>query len=155
MKIGIDYIGTSAGAIIKNKENKYFLAQRGKEARDDINKWEFPGGSINLFEIRKDAINRIILEKYGFKIEVIKLLDVYDVVDKQAQDHWISTTFICKYTSGNPKIINTNKCQKIGWFSLEEIDKMDLSRITKINLKDINKLYPTPNAKYGYQKQIY
>lgn len=139
MKIGIDYIGTSAGAIIKNKEGKLFLAQRSEEARDDIGKWEFPGGSINLFELRKNAIKRIILEKYGFKIEVNKLLGVYDVIDRQNNDHWISTTFLCRYQSGEPKITHPNKCQKIGWFNLEEIDKMDISRISKINLKDLIK----------------
>jgi hypothetical protein len=45
-RIGIDYVGTSAGAVIKDKEGKIFMAQRGFKARDDVGKWEFPHGYI-------------------------------------------------------------------------------------------------------------
>jgi len=44
MKKGIDYIGVGAGAIIFNKDGALFLAKRGKEARNEKHKWEFPGG---------------------------------------------------------------------------------------------------------------
>jgi 8-oxo-dGTP pyrophosphatase MutT (NUDIX family) len=56
MKIGIDYVGVSAGAVIINYEGRYFLAKRGNEARDDIGRWEFPGGSINFYETREKVI---------------------------------------------------------------------------------------------------
>lgn len=139
MKIGIDYIGTSAGAVISNNEDKLFLAKRGSGARDDVGKWEFPGGTIKYFETREEAAVRNVLEKYAIVIEINKPLGVYDVIDKEAGDHWLSTTFLCTYISGEPAIINTEKCQDIGWFTLEDIPKMDLSRITKLNLNDLKK----------------
>lgn len=139
MKIGIDYIGVSAGAVIINKKGKYFLAKRGLGARDDIGCWEFPGGSVGFYETREDAIRRIIKEKYNFEIEIKDIVGVYDVIDKDNQDHWLSTTYFCEYLYGDPEIMNKDKCDQIGWFDIDELKTLELSRITKLNLKDVIK----------------
>ena len=44
MRKGVDYIGVGVGAIIYDRDNRVFLAKRGKEARNETGKWEFPGG---------------------------------------------------------------------------------------------------------------
>lgn len=137
MRIGVDYIGVSAGAIIVNEDGKYFLAKRAGGARDDIGKWEFPGGSINFYETREEAARRNILDKHDLEITVERMLGAYDVIDKANKDHWISATYICKPTAGRPKIVNPEKCSDIGWFSLDELQKLDLSRITQLNVKDL------------------
>jgi len=139
MKIGIDYIGVSAGAVIKNYAGKYFLAKRGNGARDDIGTWEFPGGTVNFFESREEGAKRNIKEKYNLDISIVKLLDIYDVIDKTAKDHWLSTTYLCEYVGGDAKIMYPEKCSEIGWFTLEEIDGLDLNRISKLNFEDIKK----------------
>lgn len=140
MKIGRDFIGVSAGAVIKNNENKYFLAKRGPGARDDVGLWEFPGGSINFYETREQAAKRNIKEKYSLNIEIVKQLGVYDVIDKENEDHWLSTTYLCNYVGGKTKIADLNKCTEVGWFTLEEIQELNVSRITKLNLEDLKKL---------------
>lgn len=137
MKAGVDYIGVSAGAVIVNDDGKYFMAKRSSAARDDHGTWEFPGGTIELFETREAAAKRNVKRKYGFEIAVEEVLGVYDAIDKKAGDHWISTTFRCHYDSGQPKILDPTKCDQIGWFTLEEIKKLPLSRITKLNLADL------------------
>src|SRR4051812_4896001 len=104
MKIGKDFIGVSAGAVILNKAGEYFLTKRGLASRDDIGTWEFPGGAIEFYESRADAAKRNIHDKYNLIIEIDKLLGVYDVIDKENADHWISTTYVCHYKSGIPKI---------------------------------------------------
>lgn len=82
-------------------------------------------------------------EKYGFEIDIEDVLGVYDVIDAAQGDHWISTTYICTYRSGEPRILVPGKCSEIGWFILPEIEKMPLSRISKINLCDIKNLIST------------
>ncbi len=76
MKKGIDYIGVGAGAIIFNKNGVLFLAKRGKEARNEKHKWEFPGGSVEFGETLENALVREVREEFGFVIEVVQLLDV-------------------------------------------------------------------------------
>jgi ADP-ribose pyrophosphatase YjhB (NUDIX family) len=137
MKPWINYIWTSAWAVIFNKEWKIFMAKRWENARDDIWKWEFPGWIILLNENREIAAIRNVEEKYWFEIKIEKLLWVYDVIDKDFWDHWISTTYIWKYENWNPCINFPDKCEKIWWFDLKEIQNMNLSRISKLNLNDI------------------
>lgn len=139
MKIGVDFIGTSAGAVIKNAIGKYFLAKRGSGARDDVGTWEFPGGTIEFYETREDAARRNVKRKYDFDIKIIKLLGVYEVIDREQKDHWISTTYIAQYAGGKEKIMQPEKCSDIGWFSLEEIGKLNLNRVSKLNLEDLKK----------------
>lgn len=138
LKAGVDYIGVSAGAVIVNDKREFFLAKRSSGARDDHDKWEFPGGSIKLFETRQQAAIRNVKEKYGVEVSVIKQLGVYDVIDKKSGDHWLSTTYYCEYVAGTPRILQSDKCEEIGWFSLDEVKKLDISRISKLNLKDLN-----------------
>ena len=137
MHAGVDYIGVSAGAVIVNDKGQYFLAKRSAGARDDQGMWEFPGGTINMHETRENAAIRNIKRKYDFEIAIDGTLDVYDVVDKKSGDHWVSTTFRCHYVSGEPKIMDPKKCDQIGWFTLGQIEKLPLSRITKLNFIDV------------------
>src|SRR3989339_550336 len=102
--IGKDYIGTSAGAVILNDQGKYFLAKRNSGARDDQGKWEFPGGPVGFYQTREEAAIKDMFDRYGIKIEIIDLLGVYDVIDQKQQDHWISTTYLCRWTGGEPEI---------------------------------------------------
>ena len=139
MTVGVDYIGMSAGAVIVNDKGQYFMAKRSADARDDQGMWEFPGGTIKMYETREDAAVRNVRRKYGFEVAVDDVLGVYDVVDKKAGDHWISSTFRCHYISGEPQILDPKKCDEIGWFTLEEIKNLPLSRISRLNLVDITK----------------
>lgn len=138
MKIGIDYIGVSSGAVIINTKRQYFLAKRGTSARDDVGKWEFPGGAIDFYETRQEAAKRNIKEKYDFEIKIIRELGVYDVIDRKNKDHWISTTFVCEPVDERVAVIvDPHKCAEIGWFSFSELQKLDLSRITRLNVQDL------------------
>lgn len=125
----MDFIGVRAGAVIINNDGKFFLAKKGPGARDDIGKWEFPGGAIRFFETREDGAKRNILEKYGVEVSIESTLCIYDVIDRKNKDHWISTTFLCNYRKEIPVINDKRKCEEIGWFSLEEIFELDISRI--------------------------
>jgi 8-oxo-dGTP diphosphatase len=58
MKKGIDYICVGAGAIIFNMNGALFLAKRGREARNEKYKWEFPGGSVEFGETLEKALVR-------------------------------------------------------------------------------------------------
>ncbi|MFH2062938.1 MAG: NUDIX domain-containing protein [bacterium] len=139
MQPGLDFIGISAGAVIVDADGRLFLACRGDGARDDQNKWEFPGGSVRMFENREFAAKRNIRDKYGLEVDVVNLLGVYDVIDSYQGDHWVSTTFICRCVSGQPRIMIPEKCSEIGWFTPDQVDVLDLSRISRLNWVDWKK----------------
>jgi mutator protein MutT len=139
MKKGIDHIGVGVGAIIFDAEGRVFLAKRGSGARNERNRWEFPGGGVEFGETLEHALVREIEEEYGFEIEVQELLDVVDHLIPDEGQHWVSPTFICRVKSGAPRIREPHKCDEIGWFSLDEIPEAKLTIASKISFESLRK----------------
>lgn len=139
MKPGIDYIGVGVGAVIRNSDGKFFLALRGKDARNEAGRWEFPGGSVEFGEGLEHALIREVREEYGFEIEVLELLDVVNHIIPHEGQHWVSPTFLCRFTSGIPRILELHKCDEIGWFRLEDIPVQRLTIASAKSLESLKK----------------
>jgi mutator protein MutT len=138
---GIDYIGVGVGAVIVNTQNEVFLAKRGKDARNERYKWEFPGGSVEFGEKLEDAVVREVKEEYDFEINVEKLLDVVNHFISEEHQHWVSLTYLCRYTSGFPRIVEPDKCEAIGWFNLDCIPEANLTIASRKSLQSLNQWY--------------
>jgi mutator protein MutT len=133
VKRGIDYIGVGVGAIITDSQGRLFLARRGIKAKNERGLWEFPGGSVELGETMAAALRREMREEFGIEITVGELLDVVDHILKEEGQHWVSPTFLCTITSGEPSIMEPEKCAEIGWFRPDEVPK-ELTQISRENL---------------------
>lgn len=142
MKKGVDYIGVGVGAVIFNEEGKLFITLRGKEAKNERGKWEIPGGSVEYGETFAQAIKREIKEEIGVAIEIMELLGICDHIIPDEHQHWVSPTYICKIKKGVPKILEPNKCAAIGWYTLEEAEKLPLSIVSKYDVEILRKKYP-------------
>ena len=133
MKRGIDYIGVGVGAIIVDNQGRLFLARRGPAAKNERGLWEFPGGSVEFGETMADALRREMREEFGIEITVGKLLDVVDHILKEEKQHWISPSFLCTISAGEPRIMEPEKCAEIGWF-LPGAVPQELTQISRENL---------------------
>ena len=133
MKRGIDFIGVGAGAIIFNDEGKVFIAKRGKKARNERGKWDFPGGSVEFGETCEDAVKRELMEEFGIEIKIIKLLEVVDHILPEEKQHWVSPSYIAKLVKGFPKIMEPEKCDEIKWVEISEINPEELSISSRSN----------------------
>ena len=154
MKRGVDYVGVGVGAVIVDGEGRLFLAQRGPEAKNERGLWEFPGGSVELGETLAEALRREMREEYGIEIAVGELLDVVDHILPGEGQHWVSPTFICTITCGEPVIRETTKCTAIGWFAPEDVPD-DLTQITRVNLAHYTERYLDvwTSANYDFRNQ--
>jgi len=142
MKRGIDYIGVGVGAIIVNPDGRLFLAQRGPMAKNERGLWEFPGGSVEFGETLAQALAREMREEFSIEIQVGELLDVVDHILVDEKQHWVSPTYLCRITSGNPVIKEPEKCSAIGWFDPDQVPA-ELSTITRQNLAHYRQLVKT------------
>ncbi len=151
MKRGVDYIGVGVGAVIVNREGKIFLAKRGKKARNEKGKWECPGGGLEFGESSfETTIKREMREEFGIEIEVLDELAAFNHLIPAEKQHWVALCFICKLKSGTPVIKEPDKCDQIGWFTLEQMQTMDVTIASAHRLKQIlDKKYP------GGLKSIY
>lgn len=135
MKKGIDFIGVSVGAMIFNEKNELFLSKRSLNCKNEKGCWEIPGGGVDFGEKLSDAIKREMIEEYGVEIEIIEQFSAADHIIPNENQHWVATTFLAKLKAGNkPKIMEPEKCDEIGWFSLNKLPS-PLSIITKLDLE--------------------
>lgn len=136
---GKDYIGVGVGALIFNGEGQLLLTLRGKKAKNERGKWEIPGGAVEFGETIEESLKREIKEELAIEIEVIEMLQLCNHIIPDEKQHWVSPTYICKIIRGEPKILEPEKCDEIGWFSLEEAEKLPLSIVTKLDIAVLKK----------------
>lgn len=144
---GIDYIGVAVGAMVFNEMGELFLMKRGQIAKNEKGTWEAPGGGVELGEKLVHAIKREMKEEFDVDVEIIEQLPAMDHLIPDEKQHWVPSTFICKFKDGQkPKICEPEKCEKIGWFALNKLPR-PLSLITKLNVE----YYQSKNRfKYEY-----
>ena len=142
MKKGVDYIGVGVGVALFNDEGKMLITKRGQKAQNDRGKWEIPGGAVEYGETLEDAAVREIKEENDVDIEVVELLGIYNHLLKEEGQHWVAPTFVCRHVGGEPKIMEPDKCEAVGWYSVDEALRLDLSDITRHNVELIVEKYP-------------
>lgn len=146
MKKGVDYIGVGCGAMIFNDEGKVFISKRGKKARNESGKWDFPGGGVKFGEKCEDAVKREIKEEHDIDVEVVEFLEVVSHIIPEEKQHWVSPSYVAKLVSGEAKIMEPEKCDEIRWVNISEIDPETLSLASKSNfLKYMENYGPAKN----------
>lgn len=138
-KAGIDYIGVGVGAAIMNTQGEILLALRSQQAKNERGKWEIPGGAVEFGETLEQAIQREVREELGVDITVGELLEVCSHIIPEEKQHWVSPTYLCTITSGDPVNQEPAKCDRIGWFSLSKALELPLSIVTKHDIEHLLK----------------
>lgn len=139
MKRGVDYIGVGIGAVVFNDKGQLFLSQRGNKAQNERGKWEFPGGALEFGESFEATIIREIKEEFGLGIKPLYQLEPFNHLLLNEHQHWVALCFVCKFVSGEPKILEPDKCQDIGWFTLEAAKNLNLTMTAVQRIKQLEK----------------
>ena len=103
--------------IMKNKSNKILLGLR-PDNKPHPGIWEFPGGKQEKNETIKESLIREWKEELNLNIEIDKKITEYE-----------SGGYICHFYEGtilNEEDLQINIHKKIGWFSKNEIRKLNL-----------------------------
>lgn len=72
-------------------------------------------------ETFEDAVKREVKEECNIEINVEKLLGICDHIVKDENQHWVSPSFLCKITKGEPKIMEPSKHTDMQWFNLNAL----------------------------------
>ncbi len=121
LKPGRDFIGVGIGVMIRNEKGEFLLGQRAKNSGNELNKWCFPGGSVEFGETIFNCAKRESLEEAGLVVEPMKLVKIIDHIIPAEKQHWVNPIIEAKLVSGEPKILEPDKMCKWQWFSLENL----------------------------------
>lgn len=114
----------SSAVIVRDKDNKVFITKRSQNKKYSPNKWETIGGKVEKDESFEDCLKREIKEELNTDIRSFKYLKDYFF----ANCHF---KFYLVELKGEPKP-NKNDVSDWGWFSRDEIEKMNFA----INCKE-------------------
>ena len=105
-----------------------------REVKEECGYWSIPGGKLEWMETFEDAVKREVKEECGVEIKVEKLLGICDHIVKNENQHWVSPSFLCRITEGEPKIMEPTKHIDMQWFDLNTLPE-NLTITTKHAVK--------------------
>lgn len=88
--------------MISNAAGEVLLIRRGQSPR--LGQWSIPGGKLEWGESLKDGLRREIQEETGITIEIERLIDVVDLLSRDAAGeligHYVLVDFKAVHVSG-------------------------------------------------------
>jgi 8-oxo-dGTP diphosphatase len=108
-------------AAVIHLKGKVICVRRGPNVQEFISdKWEFPGGKVEVGESREEALVREIREELSVEIEVSEF---FMTVEHTYPDfHLTMHVFKCVLDQGE---ITLNEHVALKWLSVDELDQLD------------------------------
>lgn len=101
------------GVIVK-KDNKVLLGKRiGSHGSQT---WNFPGGHLEFGESVFDCARREVAEETSLTIKNLTYGPYTNDIFERENKHYITCFVIADYKSGQPQILEPNKCLQWDWF---------------------------------------
>ena len=109
--------------LLKNKEGKYLLVRRPAEKYPEVGaKWDIVGGRIDPGSTLVDNLKREVMEETGLEINgKPKLIEAQDILRVEGR-HVLRLTYIGE---ADGEVVISDEHDQYGWFSIEEIEKLE------------------------------
>lgn len=89
------------GAVILG-ERGVLLVKRDKDPGKGL--WSVPGGLVELGETQVEAVKREVLEETGLRVEVLRLIDTYDLIERDEAGrvvfHYVINHYLTREVDG-------------------------------------------------------
>ena len=103
------------GVLVMNGEGKVLLLKRKGSHGSGL--WGGTGGHLESFA---DCAKRETLEEAGIEINNVRFLCVSNFQD-HAPKHYVDIGLMADLLSGEPKIMEPDKCDEMGWFDIDSL----------------------------------
>jgi len=127
-------VGVGAVAI---RDGKILLIKRAFEP--GAGKWSVPGGIVEVGEKLSDACIRETEEETGLQVEVLELINVFDMIDKDEEGkvkyHYILVDFLVKPVGGEERLSKETADMK--WVTRDESKQLDMTRTARRALDEL------------------
>ena len=127
-------IGVGAVAI---KDGKILLIKRAFEPSKG--KWSIPGGLVEIGETLSDACAREMEEETGIKIQVLELINAYDMIVPddagKIKFHYVLIDFLARPVGGTEK--SSVEVLEMRWVTPEEARQLDMTKSARKALQEL------------------
>ena len=125
-----------ASAIVFDAEREKVLLTR----REDNDRWCLPGGGMDPGESAAETCIRETLEETGLKVRVTRLIGIYTspdlVIEYTGGDRIQPVAFSFEAEVVGGELTLSDETTEFGYFSLEEMDALDLMEHHKERIQD-------------------
>ena len=102
------------------RDGRVLMVRRARPPWPEV--WSLPGGKVELGEPVRAAALRELREETGVAAEIMRLLDVIDIIRREADGrivaHYILTVFAARWVSGEPRA--ADDATEARWVSVAE-----------------------------------
>ncbi len=102
-------------------------------------KWSVPGGLVEVGEKLSDACARETEEETGFKVDVLELINVFDMIERDEEGrvryHYVLVEFLAKPTGGTER--RSDEVTDLKWVTNEESKSMEMTRTARRALNEL------------------
>jgi len=100
------------------KDGKVLLGKRkGSHGQGE---YAFPGGHLEYMESFENCAEREIAEECGIEVKNIRFHLLANLV-KYAPKHYVHIGFIADWKSGEPKVLEPEKCESWAWYGVNDL----------------------------------
>lgn len=121
----------TAGLTILLRDNKVLLLKRSKNVSYEPGKYTLPSGSKEDNETALQAALRETLEEVGLRIDPLIAEFAQVMIRRKAGEEWIDFFFLARQWKGDPKVMEVDKCDEVGWFNIDDLPKNTIPFIKK------------------------
>ncbi|HLC46055.1 MAG TPA: NUDIX domain-containing protein [archaeon] len=120
---GTDYTGVCVVYFCHDNQGNFVMGKRGKNTRDEHEKWDIGGGGVKFGETIENTIKREVREEYCTDVLDCEFLGYRDVhrTHNGKPTHWVALDFKVlvegkKVKNGEPEMFD-----EVKWFTLDSL----------------------------------
>lgn len=125
MKPGRVFPGVGVGAVVVHDDRLLMVQRAGAHGAGT---WSIPGGWLEMWEDPLRAAEREVAEETGVIVQARERSGWGDAHFVDDGVHAITLFVLCDYLSGEPRILEPDKCPDVEWVPLEVVDDRRLFR---------------------------
>ena len=96
------------------KDGKVLVGKRKGKLGPDT--WAPPGGKLDMFEEWEACAHREVAEETGLQIENVQFITATNDTYLEYQQHYITIHVAADWKSGEPVLMEPDKCAEWGWY---------------------------------------
>ena len=82
--------------------------------------YAWPGGHMEYMESFENVAKREVKEETGMEIDNVRFLRLYNLKE-YAPKHYVDVGLLADWKSGEPKVMELNRCEGWDWYDLDNL----------------------------------